>query len=430
MSTAHVYPATIGLPTGADLYKWSVIASDQFSASPAYWKRADEIVGASPSTLRLMVPEVYLTIDSAEELQERVAATWEAMRDYRENVLTFTPNTVIYVERKTPHVDYRRSLVLALDLETYSYTGDSSADVRASEATVLERIPAREVVRRDASIELPHVQVLYDDPENRVLSILEGAAGNLEKLYETELMLGGGSVAGWRIDGNSQTWTQIKRVLDGLESKHGFRFIVGDGNHSLAAAKSHWEKVKAAGLQAEGAEADAERDLEEFEVSKHPARYALVELLNVHDEGLTMEPIHRWLRGISPDQLQEAAAKWNDAHDGELVSLELQTPEGADTLSLTQPGALIIESVQEVIDALIDELALEPSHACEYIHGSDELSRLVSEEGGIGITLPALDRSSLFDYVAQKGAMPRKSFSLGEAEEKRYYLETRVIVND
>ena len=430
MSTAHVYPATIGLPKNADLYKWSVIAADQFSSSPNYWQQADEIVGDSPSTLRMVVPEVYLTIDTPAEMEERVSATHKAMRDYRENVLEFIPNSVIYVERKTPYVEKRRSLVLALDLETYSYMGDPTADVRASEATVLERIPAREAVRSAASVELPHVQVLYDDPENQVLSILEGVAGDLEKVYETELMLDGGSVAGWRLDGDSQAWTDIKQVLDGIETKHGFRFIVGDGNHSLAAAKSHWEKVKAAGLESEGADKAADASIDDFEVGKHPARYALVELLNVHDEGLVMEPIHRWLRGISLEQLQMAANAWNQKHEGELVTLELETPDGATALELTQPGALIIESVQTIIDDLIDELGLDPSHACEYIHGSDELSRLVSEEGGIGVALPAISRSSLFDYVAEKGAMPRKSFSLGEAEEKRYYLETRVIVED
>lgn len=428
MSTAHVYPATIGLPKNIDLYKWSVIAADQFSSSPNYWQRADEIVGDSPSTLRMVVPEVYLTIDTPAQMEERVSATHRAMREYRRDVLEFVPNSVIYVERKTPYVDRRRSLVLALDLETYSYLGDPDADVRASEATVLERIPAREAVRSAASMELPHVQVLYDDPNHRVQSILEGAAGDLEKVYETELMLDGGSVAGWRLDGDSQAWAGIKRVLDDIKTAHGFRFIVGDGNHSLAAAKSHWEKVKSAGLKAEGAAANASVD--DFKIGEHPARYALVELLNVHDEGLVMEPIHRWLRGISLDQLQHAASEWNSSHEGELVKLDLETQDGVTSLELTQPGALIIESVQSVIDALVEELGLDPSHACEYIHGSDELSRLVSEEGGIGIALPAIDRSSLFDYVAEKGAMPRKSFSLGEAEEKRYYLETRVIVED
>lgn len=413
MSTAHVYPATIGFPKGVDLEKWSVIAADQFSSSPDYWNKVDEIVGDAPSTLRMIVPEVYLALDSASQMEDRVRATHAAMEKYRAQVLEFRPNTVVLVKRQTPYVECRKSLVLALDLETYSYTGDPHADVRASEATVLERIPAREAVRRDAQIELPHVQVLYDDPDHKVGKLLEGAADELEKLYETDLMMNGGKVAGWRICGSSDLWADIKKVLDDADSAHGFRFIVGDGNHSLAAAKSHWEKVKSHGA-----------------AEDHPARFALVELLNVHDAGLTMEPIHRWLRGISMENLKRAAANWNRQHEGELVDLTVQTQYGDELLQLKQPGALIIESVQAIIDGLIEDLKLDPSHACEYIHGDAELSRLVEENGGIGIALPSLDRSSLFDYVADKGAMPRKSFSLGEAEEKRYYLETRVIVED
>ena len=188
---------------------------------------------------------------------------------------------------------------------------------------------------------------------------------------------------------------------------------MGDGNHSLAAAKSHWEHLKLT--------------LSASELANHPARFALVELINVHDDGLVMEPIHRLLRGISAQQLQDAAAKWNESHDGEVVSLDLLTASGRHTLELVQPGALVVEPVQELIDQLISDLGLDPAHACEYIHGEEELVRLVNEEDALGIDLPALDRSSLFEYVAKQGAMPRKSFSLGEANEKRYYLETRQI---
>ncbi|MDO5034139.1 MAG: DUF1015 domain-containing protein [Actinomycetaceae bacterium] len=411
MSTARVFPANVGLPAGADLFKWCVIAADQFSSSPAYWESVEQIVEDSPSTLRMIVPEVFLAREGEAQLEARVAAANAKMDEYRESVLEEFTNSVMYVERATSHVARRRSLVVALDLEAYSYTGEQ-VDVRASEATVLERIPAREAVRRAASLELPHVQVLFDDPERQIEALLE-QSGDLEKVYDTPLMLDGGSVKGWRIDGDSKLWQDIKRVLDGLEDRHGFRFIVGDGNHSLAAAKSHWEHLKPS--------------LDEGARESHPARFALVELLNVHDEGLTMEPIHRFVRGISFDQLKQAAQEWNTAHEGVAESLRV-FGAGEDSLELVRTGALIVEPLQLIIDELIAKLDLDPAHACEYVHGEEELARLVDEHGGIGIGLPALDRSSLFEYVAQNGAMPRKSFSLGEAEEKRYYLETRAIV--
>ncbi len=424
MSNAHVYPTRIGLPQGVDLYKWSVIAADQFSSSTTYWNRVEEIVGDAPSTLHMVVPEVYLTLDSSSQMQQRVENTHAAMRDYCERVLAFEDDCVIYVQRQTPHVNCRNSLVVALDLDTYSYDPNEAADVRASEATVLERIPAREAVRQEAVLELPHVQVLYDDPSDHIQQLIEDGLEGLDQLYDAPLMMGGGRVRGWKIAGDSSLWVAVKAHLDGLVSRHGFRFIVGDGNHSLAAAKSHWQKV-AAHIRSSTAEEDVDSALAE-----HPARYALVELLNVHDAGLTMEPIHRWLRGISIDQLLQAVSAWNDAHDGQLVELDMFSAEGSGTLEVKQSGALVIEAVQDIIDALISELELESSHACEYIHGVGELQRLVAEDGGIGIALPALDRSALFDYVATKGAMPRKSFSLGEAEEKRYYLETRAITTN
>ncbi|EPD29422.1 DUF1015 domain-containing protein [Gleimia europaea] len=411
MTTAHVFPANIGLPKDADLYTWCVIAADQFSASPAYWSEVEKIVGAAPSTLRMIVPEVYLAIEDEAEIQARVEAAHAAMRDYRDSQIEVLENAVIYTERKTPYVEKRRSLVLALDLEDYSYTGEE-VDARASEATVLERIPAREAVRKGAVLELPHVQVLYDDPYLEIQNLID--PDSLKPLYSTELMQEGGAVKGWLIPGDSKLWASVKSVLDGLETRHGFRFIVGDGNHSLAAAKSHWEHLKP--------------KLSASEAASHPARYALVELINIHDDGLVMEPIHRLLRGISVADLKAGASKWNESHEGEVVSLNLLSASGEDTLELVQPGALVVEPLQEIIDQLIDEHGLDPAHACEYVHGSGELARLVADQNAIGIELPSLERSSLFEYVAKQGAMPRKSFSLGEATEKRYYLETREIV--
>lgn len=411
---APLSPTTILLPCGVDLFCWSVLAADQFSSSPEYWSRVDDLVGDAPSTLRMIVPEVFLGIESDQQLADRVAATHSAMASYLRNVLVPHPNSVVYVERRTSRVERRRSLVVALDLEQYSYQLGDEVDVRASEETVLERIPAREAVRSNASLEIPHVQVLFDDPSDTVFGPIERAAhsGALDQLYETDLMLDGGFVKGWKLEGASPLWEAASQALDRLDvAERGFRFIVGDGNHSLAAARSHWLKLKQNGAD-----------------DNHPARFALAELIEVHDPGLVIEPIHRWLRGISFDQLVAAFNVWNAEHpDMSREKVTLVTPDKAVELPVAQPGTLIIEAVQHVVDGLLDELALDPAHACEYIHGEGEVRRLVSADGGIGILLPSIDRSALFDYVAERGTMPRKSFSLGEAEEKRYYLECRAI---
>ncbi|MDO5728674.1 MAG: DUF1015 family protein [Actinomycetaceae bacterium] len=413
---APVSPTTFLVPRGVDLFRWCVVAADQFSSSPEYWSRVDDLVADAPSSLRMIVPEVFLGTESEQQLAERVAATHSAMSSYLANVLVPHSNSVVYVERRTSRVERRRSLVVALDLEQYSYRPGDEVDVRASEETVLERIPAREAVRSNASLELPHVQVLFDDPSDRAFGPIERAAhsGALDQLYETDLMLDGGSVKGWKLEGSSPLWEAASQALDRLDvADRGFRFIVGDGNHSLAAARSHWARLKQSGAS-----------------DNHPARFALVELIEVHDPGLVMEPIHRWLRGISFDQLKAAFNAWNAEHpDMSREKVTLVTPNEAVEFSVAQPGTLIIEAVQHVVDGLLDELALDPAHACEYIHGEDEIQRLVSADGGIGILLPSIDRSALFDYVAERGTMPRKSFSLGEAEEKRYYLECRAITD-
>lgn len=416
-SKAPIIPTDVLIPQGVDLSRWCVLASDQHSSAPDYWKMVEDYVGGEPSTLRMIVPEVYLGIESAEELAQRVDRTRVAMDEARKTVLESSEDSVIYVERSTQRVERRRSLLVGIDLEDYSFDPNDAADIRASEETVLERIPAREDVRSHASVELPHAQVLFDDPHDRVFSVIDTALvandPQLEPVYDTPLMLGGGSVRGWRVSAASHLWREVKDSLDRLDTHgRGFRFIVGDGNHSLAAARSHWLTLKQSGAR-----------------DDHPARFALVELIEVHDPGLTMEPIHRWVRGIDAEDLREAFDRWNRAHaQASQKPVSIVTGDAVSELSVAQPQALIIEAVQSVIDDLIAQRDLDPSHACEYIHGDEELKRLVSVHGGVGIFLPAIDRSALFDYVANRGPMPRKSFSLGEAEEKRYYLECRQII--
>lgn len=414
---APIAPADILIPTGVDMSKWCVLASDQYSSSTRYWNRVADYVGDAPSTLGMIVPEVYLAIDSPDQLAARVAATRRAMDEAVAQVLRPYPHSVIYVERSTSRVERRRSLVVGIDLEQYSFVPGASVDIRASEETVLERIPPREAVRSSASVELPHAQVLFDDPSNQVFDIIDAAlsAGDpaLKPLYDTELMLGGGAVRGWHLSGDGDLWASIKGAFDNLATgSRGFRFIVGDGNHSLAAAAAHWQKLKSAGAGGD-----------------HPARFALAELIEVHDPGLVMEPIHRLVRGLDEAVLRAEVERWNGAHPAAArARIDWITGSGVEVVAVAQPGSLAVEAVQEIIDAAISAHDLDPAHACEYVHGEGELCRLVEESGGVGILLPAIDRSGLFDYVAEFGPMPRKSFSLGEAEEKRYYLECRAII--
>lgn len=436
-----LYPADILLPTEGVKKEWCVIAADQFTSSAEYWAKVENEVRTENSTLRLILPELYLQTESAEKLAQRVADVHQKMREYFvSEVFKCHQNAVIYVERETKYTECRKSLILALDLESYTYCDDTArnVDVRASEATVLERIPPREKVRAGAILELPHVQVLFDDPADSVFSEISNAqwqdalpvnslnVASLQlrestPLYETELMLDGGKITAWEISGESRLWEKVAKLLAKTgDSSREFRFIVGDGNHSLAAAKSHWEKLKTAGAS-----------------SDDPARYALVEIINVHDRRLRMEPIHRLLRGVGIADLKKEADRWNEMQIMAFPeSAELSYEEvtllggsGREKISFVKSSELLVEAVQKVIDNLISRLSLEPAWACEYVHGVEELNRLVEENEGIGILLPALDRSALFDYVAVRGVMPRKSFSLGEAEEKRYYCECRKIIN-
>lgn len=407
-----ISPALIDLPCGVDLQAWCVIAADQFSSSPDYWQQVEARVGGCASTLRLMVPEVFLS-EGDRAVAARVQQVHRSMSEYCDSVLhTFGP-AAVYVERSTEFAPRRQSLIVALDLEAYSFAGEP-ADVRASEATVLERLPAREAVRAGAVLELPHVQVLFDDPAGAVFALVETARDELDVLYETELMLGGGAVKGWRIDGDSEVWRDLEQALAALPREpRGFGFIVGDGNHSLAAARSHWLKLRAAGAP-----------------EIHPARWALVELLNIHDPGLRVEPIHRWVGVVSAADFAAAAARHAQRFVQapstlvEVLSSSVGGVVGED-VAVADAYPLLVESLDEIIDDLVVTHGLDSASQVEYVHGRGDLEELISRRGGVGMVLPALERSTLFDYVAAHGPMPKKSFSLGEAREKRYYCECR-----
>lgn len=391
-------PADILLPRVDDMTKWSCIACDQFTAEPEYWREAERIVGSEPSTLRLMLPEAWLGVrDSAAETRKIYAA----MKDYvNRGIFRTVEQSFIYVERTLPSGAVRRGLVGKLDLECYDWAPGSATPVRATEGTVESRLPARVKVRRGATLEMPHIMVFIDDPEN---AVIPSAAGG-EVLYDFELMLGGGHIRGSRVTGEA-----AERLTAALEAPEGsVRFAMGDGNHSLAAAKRCWEQIK--------------RNLPESELETHPARYALAEIVNIHDEAVTFEPIHRVLLETVPRGFIEEAAARLPRGKGQAVTLlagrrEMEIETGMPL------GALVA-----LVDELLGDWRREHGGEPDYIHGDEEARALGGRPSSVGVLLPRLEKAELFPYITEHGPYPKKSFSIGHARDKRYYLECRAIV--
>ena len=391
-------PADILLPRVDDMTKWSCIACDQFTAEPEYWREAERIVGSEPSTLRLMLPEAWLGVrDSAAETRKIYAA----MKDYvNRSIFRTVEDSFVYVERTLPSGAVRRGLVGKLDLECYDWAPGSATPVRATEGTVESRLPARVEVRRGATLEMPHIMVFIDDPEN---AVIPSAAGG-EALYDFELMLGGGHIRGSRVTGEA-----AERLTAALEAPEGsVRFAMGDGNHSLAAAKRCWEQIK--------------RNLPESELETHPARYALAEIVNIHDEAVTFEPIHRVLLETVPRGFIEEAAARLPRGKGQAVTLlagrrEMEIETGMPL------GALVA-----LVDELLGDWRREHGGEPDYIHGDEEARALGGKPSSVGVLLPRLEKAELFPYITEHGPYPKKSFSIGHARDKRYYLECRAIV--
>ncbi len=391
-------PADILLPRVDDMTKWSCIACDQFTAEPEYWQEAERIVGSAPSTLRLMLPEAWLGVrDSAAETRKIYAA----MKDYvNRGIFRTVEQSFIYVERTLPSGAVRRGLVGKLDLECYDWAPGSATPVRATEGTVESRLPARVEVRCGATLEMPHIMVFIDDPEN---AVIPSAAGG-EALYDFELMLGGGHIRGSRVTGEA-----AERLTAALEAPEGsVRFAMGDGNHSLAAAKRCWEQIK--------------RNLPESELETYPARYALAEIVNIHDEAVTFEPIHRVLLETVPRGFIEEAAARLPRGKGQAVTLlagrrEMEIETGMPL------GALVA-----LVDELLGDWRREHGGEPDYIHGDEEARALGGKPSSVGVLLPRLEKAELFPYITEHGPYPKKSFSIGHARDKRYYLECRAIV--
>ena len=410
--------ANILLPdfTKVDAHRWALVACDQFTSEPEYWEDAAAIVGDAPSTLRLFLPEAYL-----EQAADKIPEIQSTMKAYLSEVLCEHPESMIYVERTQSDGDIRHGLVLAIDLEAYDYTRGSSSLIRATEATVLERIPPRVAIRRGADIELPHVMLLIDDPRRTVLEPLRGGTGKIA--YDTPLMKKGGHIRGRFLtkDEKSHVTHTLSALIapEEIEARYGdaslapLLFAVGDGNHSLASAKAAYEEIKAA----IGAEA----------AMSHPARYALCEVVNIHDEALKFEPIYRVMFGVDPDDLLSGLRAYANALNGTAQKQTVLCRYGdkEETIVFENPVLqLTVGTLQTYLD---DYLAHHPEASVDYIHGESSVAALSAKENAVGFLFGGMEKSDLFRTVIFDGALPRKTFSMGHAEDKRYYLECRRI---
>jgi len=421
-----------------DLEAWAVIACDQYTSQPDYWNKVEDTVGSEPSTLRLIFPEIYLEGPDAPERIENINKT---MRAYlAEGILQPQQPGFVLVDRKTSHAASRKGLVVALDLEQYDYSADSKTLIRATEGTIVERLPPRIKVRENAEIELPHIMVLIDDPGKTVIEPLFNRP--LNKLYDFELMLDGGHIQGYLIDdpGLIQTIAEALAKLAGLDldaaanpEQDVLLYAMGDGNHSFATAKAIWEKLKAEAV-------------DKTAIMEHPARYALVELVNLHDEGLEFEAIHRVLFKSSLESVLqglETFCQQNGMGFSYQTSANLEeakalakSVDSAHAIPCTAQGrygvvfienpklTLEVASLQAFLDGFLKENA---SAELDYIHGEDAVLELSGKLGAVGFLLPAISKFNFFKSIAQDGALPRKTFSMGEADEKRFYLECRKI---
>lgn len=430
---------------GTDLYKWSVIACDQYTSQPEYWRETEEIVETAASALHLILPEVYL--EGADEA-ERVTAIHQTMEKYlADGTLQQQPRGFMLVERSFGKKYSRCGLVVEIDLETYEYRKGAHSLVRPTEMTVEERIPPRLRVRQKAAVELPHIMLLIDDPDCTVIEPLMEAKNQYQQIYDTELMQKGGHISGWLIPEGEMT-DAIMLKIEQLAEPEAFRkryhlkenypllnFAVGDGNHSMATAKAAWENIK--------------KDLTEEEKRNHPARFCLCEIVNIQDKSLEIEPIHRVLFNVDEEELLCAAEKYyeeqgcqliitDEAHlpetggrtksgvDDDIIhSFRLCSARGWKTLEvLHSKWGIAVAAIQSFLD---DFLASHSESRIDYIHGTDVVEHLGMKEGNVGIFLPEVRKEDLFIGVIKDGVLPRKTFSMGEANEKRYYMECKKI---
>lgn len=414
-------PADILLPKDAEMEKWAIVACDQFTSQPEYWESVNTEVGDALSALNLILPEVYLEGD---DVSKRIEKINSSMENYLSaDVLKTLNNSMIYVERTQSDGSIRHGIVGMIDLDDYEFKPGNNALCRATEGTVISRIPPRVKVRENAALELPHIMLLIDDEKRNIIEGLADKKDAMEKLYDFNLMKDGGHIEGYLLDeklieninaGLSALCTKemMKEKYD-VDTDYPMLFAVGDGNHSLATAKQHYENVK--------------KNTPKEEWDKLPCRYALCELVNNHDDALKFEPIHRVVFNTEPERLIEGLLqKYEGAciGEGEGHNIRYIYKEDEGVINIPFPDKeLEVATLQDYLD----EFLKSSDAVIDYIHGDDVASSLGSKEGNIAFLLPAMEKSSLFKTVMVDGVLPRKTFSMGHASDKRYYIEARKI---
>ena len=411
--------ANILLPKNIDMTKWSVVACDQYTSEMDYWEKVEEEVGASPSTLRITLPEIFLEDSNVNERINKINST---MEEYiNKDLFTELEGSMIYLERTQKDKRVREGLIGMVDLEDYSYEKGSQTLIRATEKTVIERIPPRLKVRENAILELPHIMILIDDEKKTIIENLKNEVTNEDMVYNFDLMENGGHIKGYKLSNDSMI--KVEKGLENLCNKEYFEnkynvkdkgillFAMGDGNHSLATAKANYENSK--------------KTMKEEEYLNHPARYALVELVNLHSEALEFEPIHRVIFDTDVDKFIEKLYKYYDINeDGNGQYFELVTRDMDKKLYISNPKSNIsVGSIQ----IFLDEYLKDNKGKLDYIHGDETTRNMGKEENNVAILFEAMPKEELFRTVILDGALPRKTFSMGHSYDKRYYLESRKI---
>ena len=407
------------LPKNTDMTKWSVVACDQYTSEPEYWNDVEKIVGDAPSTLKLTLPEIYLEDENVSERIAKINSNMKAFLD--EDFFNEYKDSMIYLERTQSDGKIREGLIGVVDLEAYSYEKGAETPIRATEKTVIERIPPRVKIRENAPLELPHIMILIDDDKKQIIENLKNKVSEDDIVYDFDLMKNGGHVKGYLL--NEETMDEVDKGLKELADKEVFAkkydvnnkevllFAMGDGNHSLATAKACYEKLK--------------ETMSEEEYLNNPARYALVELVNLHSPALEFEAINRVIFNTNPEKLLNSLKEYYQINkDGNGQKIEVITNDVDEKWYIENPKSNIaVGSIQ----IFLDEYLKNNEGKIDYIHGEETTKNLAKQSGNVGFIFEAMPKNELFKTVILDGSLPRKTFSMGHAEDKRYYIEARKI---
>lgn len=407
------------LPKNTDMTKWSVVACDQYTSEPEYWNDVEKIVGDAPSTLKLTLPEIYLEDENVSERIAKINSNMKALLD--EDFFNEYKDSMIYLERTQSDGKIREGLIGVVDLEAYSYEKGAETPIRATEKTVIERIPPRVKIRENAPLELPHIMILIDDDKKQIIENLKNKVSEDDIVYDFDLMKNGGHVKGYLL--NEETMDEVDKGLKELADKEVFAkkydvnnkevllFAMGDGNHSLATAKACYEKLK--------------ETMSEEEYLNNPARYALVELVNLHSPALEFEAINRVIFNTEPEKLLNSLKEYYQINkDGNGQKIEVITNDVDEKWYIENPKSNIaVGSIQ----IFLDEYLKNNEGKIDYIHGEETTKNLAKQSDNVGFIFEAMPKNELFKTVILDGSLPRKTFSMGHSYDKRYYLESRKI---